>query len=188
MSGSDEAVMADGIELLDAALPVLPVEEQTVATEQVPAVWQMALWGGLGSFLAILLIQLLARQIHLPLLLAPFGASCVLLFLASQAEFSQPRNLILGYGIGTAIGFAAIGLFPGQWWTVALAVGLTIALMRLTHSVHPPAGAQPIVIVLTMPGWKLLLPALLLGVGLLLVTAWGFHRIVRHEVWPLRWL
>lgn len=185
MSGPDDAMTAELVEQLEpvaVAVTVPDVEEQT------PPVWQMALWGGLGSFLAILLIQLLAQQIKLPLLLAPFGASCVLLFLASQAEFSQPRNLILGYTIGTVTGFAAIWLFPGQWWTVAVAVGLTIGLMRLTHSVHPPAGAQPIVIVLTIPGWKLLLPALLLGVGLLLVTAWGFHRVVRHEVWPLRWL
>lgn len=182
MSGHDEVMTAEQLEPLEMA------DAQAVEEEQVPPVWQMALWGGLGSFLAILLIQLLARQIKLPLLLAPFGASCVLLFLASQAEFSQPRNLILGYAIGTLAGFAAVALFPGQWWTVAVAVGVTIGLMRLTHSVHPPAGAQPIVIVLTMPGWKLLLPALLLGVGLLLITAWGFHRVVKHEVWPQRWL
>ena len=151
-----------------------------------PAVWQTALLGGVGSFLAILLIQAMARQLSHPLLLAPFGASCVLLFLAHDSEFAQPRNLLFGYAIGTVTGFAALWLFPGQWWSVAVAVGLAISLMRLTHSVHPPAGAAPIVIVLTAPAWKFLLVALGLGLLLLLLSAWTFNAFVRGRAWPVR--
>lgn len=171
----------------DDVMPVEPELFQDVLDEAGrTAVWQAALLGGVGSFLAILLIQVMARQLSHPLLLAPFGASCVLLFLAHESEFAQPRNLVLGYAIGAATGFAALWLFPGQWWSVAVAVGLAISLMRITHSVHPPAGAAPIVIVLTAPGWKFLLTALGLGVLLLLFSAWTFNAFVRGRARPVR--
>lgn len=142
--------------------------------------WRFALFSGLGACLAILLLQGLAELIRQPLLLAPFGASCVLLFLVPSSEFSRTRNLLAGYAIGTVAGFAVLWLWPGAWWSVALAVGSTIALMRLTRSVHPPAGAHPIVIVLSAPALKTMLPSLALGLGVLLLSAWGYHRLVQR--------
>lgn len=161
-------------DILDAAelLPVVPA----------PALaWRRALWTGLGSCLAILLLQALGQGFHHPLLLAPFGASCVLLFLAPESPLAQPRNVLASYAIATVVGFAALWLFPGAWWAVALAVGLTITLMVLTHTVHPPAGAHPIVILLGAPALDVLLPTLAIGLGLLLLAAEAFHRLVPAE-------
>lgn len=141
--------------------------------------WLKAAWAGLGSCLAILLLQAVGQGLHHPLLLAPFGASCVLLFVAPDSPLAQPRNVLAGYALATAVGFAALWLFPGAWWAVALAVGATISLMAVLHCVHPPAGAHPIVILLGGPAWKVLLPTLVIGLGLLLLSAWLFHRI-----WP----
>lgn len=142
--------------------------------------WQKALLAGLGSCLAILLLQGLGQTLQHPLLLAPFGASCVLLFVAPHSEFARRRNVLLSYTLATVTGFAALWLLAGQWWAVAVAVGVTIALMCLTRSVHPPAGAHPIVIVMGAPAAKLLLPSLALGLALLLGTAWAFHRFTGH--------
>lgn len=128
-----------------------------------PAVWQKALWTGAGSCLAILLLQALGQHLHQPLLLAPFGASCVLLFLAPDSPLAQSRNVLLSYAMATAVGFVTLWLFAGAWWSVALAVGATIGLMVLTHTVHPPAGAHPIVILLGAPAWKVLLPTLVVA-------------------------
>lgn len=140
-----------------------------------------ALWAGVGSCLAILLLQLVGQELQHPLLLAPFGASCVLLFVAPDSPLARPRNVLVGYALATLVGFAALWLFPGAWWAVALAVGATITLMGLFHCVHPPAGAHPIVILLGAPAWKVLLPTVVIGLGLLLASAWAFHRC-----WPAR--
>jgi CBS-domain-containing membrane protein len=153
------------------------MNEEELLPAAVPAAWQRALWAGVGSFLAILLLQGLGRELQHPLLLAPFGASCVLLFLAPQSDFARPRNVLLSYGIATLVGFVALWLFADQWWTVAVAVGVTIGFMCLTHTVHPPAGAHPIVIVLGAPAVKVLLPTLAAGLSLLLLSAWVFHRL-----------
>lgn len=144
-----------------------------------------AFWGGLGATLAILLLQMLSRQVDMPLLIAPFGASCVVLFLTPDSELARPRSLLGGYMIGTLVGLLALTLLPGAWWVAAPAVGLTVALMRLNQTVHPPAAAQPLVILLMKPGWSFLLMPTLPGVGLLLLTAWLFHhgafRLTRAE-------
>lgn len=157
------------------------------ALPALPATWQRALWAGGGSCLAILLLQALGQGLHYPLLLAPFGASCVLLFVLPESEFSRPRNILSGYAIATVVGFGALWLFGEQWWTVSVAVGLTVGLMCLTHTVHPPAGAHPIVIVMAAPALPALLLTLALGLALLMLWAWGFHRFIRRERhWPCR--
>lgn len=165
--------MNDGEGTFEADVPAAPALAA-------PA-WPRALLAGAGSGLALLLLQGLARHLHHPLLLAPFGASCVLLFVARQSEFARTRNILLGYGIATLVGFAALWLCEGAWWTVALAVGVTIALMGLTHTVHPPAGAQPIVIVMGGAAPEALLATLLPGLALLLVAARGFHLVVHRD-------
>jgi CBS-domain-containing membrane protein len=137
--------------------------------------WRAAFWGGLGATLTILLIQWLSRSVHTPLLIAPFGASCVVLFLSPDSEFARLRNMLGGYLIGSIVGLALLALLPGLWWTAAPAVGLTIALMRLTHTVHPPAAAQPLVILLAQPSWHFLLVPTLPGIALLVVAAWVYH-------------
>lgn len=153
----------------------------------VPLAWQRALWAGAGSALAILVLQALGQGLHYPLLLAPFGASCVLLFVAPQSEFSRRRNIFLGYGIATVVGLVALWLFGTAWWAVAVAVGVTIGFMCLTHTVHPPAGAHPIVVLMGGAEPAALLMTLALGLLLLLLSAWGFHRFVHGEGhWPPR--
>lgn len=158
-----EELLPDVPELLD--IPELP-----------PAVWKKALWAGVGSSLAILMLQGIGRGLHHPLLLAPFGASCVLLFLQPDSPLAQTRNVLASYAIATLIGFAVLWCFPGDWWSAALAVGATIFAMTVTHTVHPPAGAHPLVILLGAPAWKVLLPTLVAGLALLVLSAWAFHR------------
>lgn len=155
-------------------LPEVPVLPELARLE--PAVWKKALWAGVGSSLAILLLQAIGRGLHHPLLLAPFGASCVLLFLLPDSPMAQTRNVLASYAMATLIGFAVLWVFPDDWWAAALAVGATIFMMTLTHTVHPPAGAHPLVILLGAPAWKVLLPTLAAGLFLLMLSAWAFHR------------
>lgn len=146
--------------------------------------WRAALWGGLGGALAILVIQALSQGVHKPLLIAPFGASCVVLFLSPASEFARPRNVVGGYMLGSLVGMTLLALVPDAWWAAAVAVGATIALMRLTHTVHPPAAAHPLVILLAKPSWFFLLMPTLAGLALLVATAWIYHKGIFWLVTP----
>jgi CBS-domain-containing membrane protein len=142
------------------------------------APFKQAAFGFLGGFLAIGVISLLGHLTSSPLLIAPFGASSVLLFGAPDSAFAQPRNLVFGHLLSTAVGLAVFWFAGPGIWQMALSVGLAIALMQLTRCVHPPAGADPLVIIFV---------PVLSGVCVLLVTALLFNNVVRGRRWPERW-
>ncbi|MDE1184729.1 HPP family protein [Paraburkholderia sp.] len=146
-----------------------------------------ALLGFLGGTLAIGVLGMLASSTGLPLLIAPFGASSVLLFAAPDSAFAQPKNLVLGHLIASAVGLAVVAVGGVGIWQMAVAVGLAIAAMQLTRTVHPPAGADPLVIMLAggVSAQFLIVPVLA-GVLSLLLIALLFNNVVRGERWPRR--
>lgn len=139
---------------------------------------------GLGGLLAIGLIGALTAWAQTPLLMAPFGASCVLLFSAPSSPFSQPANLVGGHLAATLVGLLLRTLLPDVWWAAALAVGLAIAVMAALRVTHPPAGADPLVVFAEGPGMGFLLMPVLAGACALLAVATLFHR-ANGVVWPL---
>jgi CBS-domain-containing membrane protein len=116
--------------------------------------------------------------------MAPFGASCVLLFSVPESPLSQPKNVIGGHLVSSLVGVVFIYMWPVTPVTLALAVGLAITLMSLMKVTHPPAGADPIVIILGAKGFSFLLFPVLSGSILLVVVAFIFHRITGIHTYP----
>ena len=82
-------------------------------------------------------------------LIGSFGASAALLFGAPRAPLAQPRSLIFGQLIAALCGVSAFKLVGGDLGLAAgLAVGSATAIMLLTGSLHPPAGATALIAVL----------------------------------------
>lgn len=100
---------------------------------------------GIGAVLGISAVGLLSSTTGLPLLIAPLGATVVLLFGQPASPFAQPINIFAGYLLATIIGVAAAIAFPGIAWIAAVAVGVAIAGMLILRITHPPAGAVPLV-------------------------------------------
>ena len=121
------------------------------------------------------------------LLLGTFAASSLLTFAYSDSPFSQPRNTVLGHLLGTAAGLACLhGLGP-EWWSAGLAVGLSIALMKATRTVHPPASSNPLIVFALKPGWSFLLFPTLAGAVLIVMVALFVHNLRRPTRWPQYW-
>jgi CBS-domain-containing membrane protein len=152
------------------------------------APFKQAAFGFLGGFLAIGAISLLGHATSSPLVIAPFGASSVLLFGAPDSAFAQPRNLVFEHLLSTAVGLAVYWLAGPGIWQMALSVGLALALMQLARCVHPPAGADPLVIMLSgNASVGFFFVPVLSGVCALLVIALLFNNLVRGRRWPERW-
>jgi CBS-domain-containing membrane protein len=145
------------------------------------------LLGGLGGSLAIGALALLGGSLDRTLLLGSFGASCVLLFGYPDAPFAQPMNVIGGHVICTLIGLAALHWIGPQPWVLALAVGVAIAAMMATRTVHPPAGSNPVIVFLGHSGWNLFLFPVLSGALILVFIAWLYNNAVRKGPYPLYW-
>ncbi|MEM9844760.1 MAG: HPP family protein [Pseudomonadota bacterium] len=132
---------------------------------------------GVGGALAIAVLLALGDALNVALVIAPFGASCVLLFAVPAAPLSQPANVVGGHVVAAFAGLIVLWLLPGFWWSPALAVGLAISAMALLRVTHPPAGANPIVIFLLEPGWVFLLVPVLSGTICLVAFAMLYHRL-----------
>ena len=142
---------------------------------------------GLGGFLAIALLAALTEYSASPLLLGSFGASCVLIFGFPDVPFSQPRNIFFGHGLSSLIGLATLALCGPHGWAVALAVGLSMAAMMLTRTVHPPAGSNPVIVFLLQPGWGFLAFPTLAGALLLVIVALLYNNLRSSRGYPGYW-
>lgn len=146
-----------------------------------------ALTGLIGGFTTIFLLLYLTNVTSTQWLMAPFGASCVLVFAAWNAPLSQPRNIIGGHLISTAIGLMIFHLFGSEPWTLALGVGLAIACMMLTKTTHPPAGANPIIVILGGYSWSYLITPVFIGAIVIVIVALLLNNLCSDRSYPVFW-
>ena len=95
----------------------------------------------IGSFIAIFMLGIISIQQNQTLLIAPFGASTVLLFGISNSPLAQPRNLILGNFFGAIKAVFSVKILGSTYLSCAIAVSMAITLGQIFHCLHPPAGA-----------------------------------------------
>jgi CBS domain-containing membrane protein len=103
---------------------------------------------GIGILLAAWLGLLLSDPAGL-WLVAPLGASAVLVFAVPASPLAQPWSVIGGNTISAVVGIACVLLIPDQRLAAAVAVTLAIALMFPLRCLHPPGGASALFAVLS---------------------------------------
>jgi CBS domain-containing membrane protein len=130
-------------------------------------------------------------------LLGSFGAAAVLVYGAPMAEFSQPRNLVVGNLVSALVGVtvAANITSPGSTAVAAaFAVSSSVLFMHLLRSMHPPGGATALIAVVGgdnirgLGYWYVLFPVLC-GTLILLAVALVVNNLSRnpHRHYPVYW-
>ena len=132
--------------LLTFARAWLPGRNTVDARERMRAV--------LGAAFGLVVTALLCRWMapwsgHSVWLIAPMGASAVLVFAVPASPLAQPWSVLVGNTLSTLVGIACVHWIPDTAWAAATAVGLAIGLMFATRSLHPPGGAAALLAVLT---------------------------------------
>jgi CBS-domain-containing membrane protein len=143
--------------------------------------------GATGAAIAIAAMELLAEGSAIPLLFVPFATSIVLVMGSPQVAAAQPRALIGGHLVATAVGLMVVKITGPGITAAALAVGLAIVAMHLTRSFHPPAGIDPLVVVLNDMSCSFLLVPVAVGACLLAALALVWHNLFRRGSWPRSW-
>ncbi|MGR9200667.1 HPP family protein [Rhizobium leguminosarum] len=147
--------------------------------------------GCLGALLAIGLTGVISGYLfgqgpHLPLIVAPMGASAVLLFAVPASPLAQPWSIIGGNTISALMGIIAAYFIRDPIIATGVGVSLAIGAMSFTRCLHPPGGAAALTAVLGGPvvaGWGFLFPfvpvalnsCILVGLGLL------FHKLSKRN-------
>lgn len=136
-----------------------------------------SLVSGTGGALAIWLLANLTEATGQLLLIAPFGASCVLLMALPQSPLARARNVIGGHFLSALMGLIVLNLLGSGILACGIGVGLAIAVMQFTGTLHPPAGGNPLIVIMTGAGWSFLVTPILMGSFILLLIAYFHHRI-----------
>ena len=137
----------------------------------------------MGAGLALALMAGVFWVLGQGALIAPFGASAVLVFMVAQGAMSRPWNVVVGNTVSalvaTALVWALSKLGPDIGvWLVPCAVALAIVAMSALRALHPPGGAVAMVVVLSDHGNLALTAAL--GSVLLVVCAMVWGAITRR--------
>lgn len=147
-----------------------------------------AMTGLLGSFLTISILAVLTSITSTEFLIAPFGASCVLAFGVWNSPLSQPRNIIGGHVISTFVGLSIHYIFGNGPWAIGLAVGLAIAALMLTKTTHPPAGADPLVVMMGDYNWSFLFLPVFVGSLFIVLLALLINNLRSDRNYPTFWI
>ena len=149
--------------------------------------WLAVLAGAAGGAVAIGAMEYFAARNTIPLMAVPFATSIVLVLGSPEVDAAQPRALIGGHLISTMVGLLVLWVAGPTPWAAALAVGLAMVAMHATRTFHPPAGIDPLLVVVNAMPWSFLLVPGAAGALALALFAYAWHLAVRRFNWPTRW-
>ncbi|KAF9174460.1 hypothetical protein BGX21_000460 [Mortierella sp. AD011] len=176
-----------------------------IAAPKPPSRFVILLSSFVGSFTGIAVVSALTYNVsffvdrNVPVMAGSLGASAVLIYGAIDSPLSQPRNVIGGHLMSSLISVSLFKLFnllspemflKLHWLLCALAVSVSLFLMQLTHTVHPPASATALIAVTggqtiyDLGYWYVLCP-IALGVALMMTIALIVNNLGRR--YPLHW-
>ena len=148
--------------------------------------------GATGGAIAIASMEAFSVSTAFPLMAIPFATSIVTVLGSPKAEPAQPRPLVGGHLVSTLVGLLVVKLCGPAPWAAAMAVGLAMVAMHLTGTFHPPAGIDPLVVVVNNMSWSFIVAPVGVGALLLALFALAWHNLVarganRGDTWPIRW-
>ena len=143
---------------------------------------------GLFSFITIIILTLLTyKTVYGVFLLASFGSSMVLLYGYPESPFAQPKNVFFGHFITTTIGLIFLNFVPFPIYIIIpLAVGFGVGLMILLNVTHPPAGGNPIIVIIGSVSFDYLLSPVISGSLIIIISAIAINRFILKKRYPAK--
>ncbi|KAI9703037.1 MAG: hypothetical protein M1820_006028 [Bogoriella megaspora] len=163
------------------------------------------IWSFLGAFCGLTTVQVIFdyssyfQARHVPVIVASYGASAVLIYGTPELPLAQPRALVGGHFLSALVGVCITKLFslmPSssrfeslRWLSASLSTAVAIVVMQITKTVHPPAGASALLPAIDDQIWNLswyYLPIVLLSSALILAVGLVVNNIQRR--YPVFWI
>tara|TARA_B100000941_G_scaffold275480_1_gene237381 strand:+ start:1299 stop:1763 length:465 start_codon:yes stop_codon:yes gene_type:complete len=118
-------------------------------------------------------------------LIASFGSSMVLLYGYPESPFAQPKNIFFGHLLTAVVGMIFLYLMPLPLYIVLpLAVGFGVGLMILLNVTHPPAGGNPIIVIMGSVSPDYLLNPVISGSIIILLFGIIINRFILKKTYP----
>ena len=110
-------------------------------------------------------------------LIPPFGASLVLVMAVHDSPLASPRNVFFGHVLSASSGVLMFYFLGNTALSIALGLGFAISLMMLTKTVHPPAGANPVIAVLGAKTFEFVIMPVAIGALFIVIFALLYNKI-----------
>ncbi len=118
-------------------------------------------------------------------LIASFGSSMVLLYGYPESPFAQPKNIFFGHLLTSLVGIMISNLVPLPIFiTIPIAVGLGVGLMILFNVTHPPAGGNPIIVIIGSVSLDYLINPIITGSIIVLIFGIVINKFVLKKNYP----
>ena len=135
-----------------------------------------------GAFLCISTLAYINLQDPNNLwLIPPFGASMVLVMAAHESPLAHPKNILFGHIFSALSGVVIFSILGSSFISLGLAVGLAIFLMMTTKTVHPPAGANPIIAILGAKDIGFIIMPVAIGASFIILFAIIYNKILNRS-------
>ena len=149
---------------------------------------KQSILAGLFSMVTIGILTFLTYKTDLGIfLLASFGSSMVLLYGYPESPFAQPKNVFFGHLITSLVGllFLNLNILP-LYILLPLAVGIGVGLMILLNVTHPPAGGNPIIVIIGSVSFDYLLSPVITGSIIIIISALIINRFILKKSYPVQ--
>ena len=149
---------------------------------------KQSLLAGLFSIITIGILTFLTYRTEFGIfLLASFGSSMVLLYGYSESPFAQPKNVFFGHLITAIVGVLFLNFVPLPiFLTIPLAVGFGVGLMILFNVTHPPAGGNPIIVIIGSVSFDYLLSPVISGSVIIIIFAIIVNKFILKKSYPIQ--
>ena len=138
-----------------------------------------------GGFLCILTLSFLNSLNEAYIwLIPPFGATLVLVMSVHESPLAQPKNIFFGHVLSGLSGLIIITLIGSNIYCLGLGVGLAIFIMMITNTVHPPAGGNPLIVILGEQTLSFILMPLATGSIVIILFAIIYNKVFKRR-YPL---
>ena len=119
-------------------------------------------------------------------LIASFGSSMVLLYGYPESPFAQPKNIFFGHFLTAIIGLFFLYLIPLPiYFLLPLAVGVGVGTMILFNVTHPPAGGNPIIVIMGSVSLDYIINPIIIGSFIILIFGVVLNRLILKKKYPL---
>ena len=118
-------------------------------------------------------------------LIASFGSTMVLLYGYPESPFAQPKNIFFGHLLTSLVGIICLNFIAMPIYVIIpIAVGLGAGLMILLNVTHPPAGGNPIIVIIGSVSYDYLITPVILGSIIVIVFGVLINKIILKKQYP----
>ena len=118
-------------------------------------------------------------------LIASFGSTMVLLYGYPESPFAQPKNIFFGHLLTAIVGVFFLYLIPLPLYIlIPISVGVGVGLMILLNVTHPPAGGNPIIVIMGSVSLDYIISPVITGSVIIVFFGVVLNRLILKKKYP----